>query len=872
MGSSTTFPDWNENLPLDDRQQIIRDLLEALRKAGIVVIADDQADVNGYQLSAAAIRWVAADGTLAFHDPISIPNAPEHGGRTNPYFVEFYKSIALQLKGVAAREHTAQVPYEERVNREDAFREGRLPVLYCSPTMELGIDISELNVVNMRNVPPTPANYAQRSGRAGRSGQPALVFTYCTTGSSHDQYFFKRPEHMVAGAVAPPQLDLANEDLIRAHVQAIWLSDSGLDLGSSLRDVLNLDGHSPSLELLQSVQDAVDSDAPRISGKARARAVLQTCGQELQNANWYSEDWLNEVFSKIPLEFGAACDRWRGLYNAAREQFDRQNAVIADATRTQAEKKRARRLRNEADNQLQLLTEAQKISQSDFYSYRYFASEGFLPGYNFPRLPISAFIPGRRNTDEFISRPRFLAISEFGPRAIIYHEGARYLINRVIMPPRDDEGTVTHQAKRCQACGYLHVISDGDGPDLCEHCGVLLDRPLQSLFRMQSVATRRRDRINSDEEERQRLGYELMTGFRFAEHGGIRSQQVANLESDGIRMVDLTYGQAATLWRINLGWRRRANRNLYGFILDTERGFWQRNDLMNQDDDPEDPMSPMRERVVPYVEDRRNCLVIEPSLGVDDPAEQQQLMATLQAALKNAIQVLYQLEDNELAADPLPSFDNRRSILLYEATEGGAGVLRRLVEDSSALPRVAREALELCHFDPESGDDRRRGTGMTEDCEAACYECLMSYGNQRDHALLDRHLIRDWLLLVSEGIVNTSPTARSPEEQLTYLLALAGSGLEKTWLKYLDDNGYRLPSAGQRYMEQCQTRPDFMYQDQHAVIYVDGPPHDYPQRQLRDQEQTVCLENLGYEVIRFHHQDNWNEIVERRPHIFGTGT
>ena len=59
--------------------------------------------------------------------------------------------------------------------------------------MELGVDISELNVVNLRNIPPTPANYAQRSGRAGRSGQPALVFSYCSTSSHHDQYFFKRP-------------------------------------------------------------------------------------------------------------------------------------------------------------------------------------------------------------------------------------------------------------------------------------------------------------------------------------------------------------------------------------------------------------------------------------------------------------------------------------------------------------------------------------------------------------------------------------------------------------------------------------------------------------------------------------------------------
>jgi ATP-dependent helicase YprA (DUF1998 family) len=54
-----------------------------------------------------------------------------------------------------------------------------LPVLFCSPTMELGVDISALNTVYLRNMPPTPANYAQRSGRAGRSGMPALVLTYC---------------------------------------------------------------------------------------------------------------------------------------------------------------------------------------------------------------------------------------------------------------------------------------------------------------------------------------------------------------------------------------------------------------------------------------------------------------------------------------------------------------------------------------------------------------------------------------------------------------------------------------------------------------------------------------------------------------------
>ncbi len=861
-------------LDVEDTERLIRDLLGALKRAGLVEEVDpprDEDQVPGYQIPASAMLWKAGDGSAAFHDPIRVPRAPEEGRRTNPFFVQLYQAIAEDAKGLEAREHTAQVPADLREEREQRFREARLPVLFCSPTMELGIDIAELNVVNMRNVPPTPANYAQRSGRAGRSGQPAFVFTYCATGSPHDQYYFRRQAQMVAGQVRPPRIDLANEDLLRAHVHAVWLAETGLDLKTSLRDLLEVEGDDPPLTLRPSVADQIRDAGAKRRARERAGRLLATIADELERAPWYTPEWLDAVIAQAPRAFDEACDRWRTLYRAARRQWDAQNRVIADATKPQSEKERARRLRREAEVQLDLLTSETGTSllQSDFYSYRYFASEGFLPGYSFPRLPLSAYIPGRirrrRDTEgDFISRPRFLAISEFGPRTFVYHEGSVYEIERVILPvdvASPDGELALSAAKWCHACGYLHPIGDGPGPDLCERCEEPLSETLPNLFRLQNVVTRRRFRINSDEEERLRLGFDLRTAFRFTAPGGRPASRRATVELDGRRLATLTYSDAATLWRINLGWRRRTRAGVRGFWLDPQTGRWGRNETV--DEEP-DPLGPTRTLVVPYVEDRKNCLIVEPE-GRRDPAT----MASLQAALKHAIGERYQLEDSELAAEPLPGPDDRRSILIYEAAEGGAGVLRRLVEDPGALADVAATALELCHFDTATLEDLRRAPGARHDCEAACYDCLLSYSNQPDHDLLDRQLVREALDELRHAVVRPAPTGVPREEHVERLKRQCRSDLERRWLEFLDERNLALPTSTQQLIEECGAEPDFYYADQMAAIYIDGPLHDYAERQRREEEKQRCLEDLGYLVIRFGHDDDWEEILRRYPSVFG---
>jgi Helicase conserved C-terminal domain len=198
-----------------DAQDIITDLFSTLHEAGLLTVAvpPDEDDVAGYRLRAAVIHWQAGTGLSGAEDRVRRTLDNEEGPRVNPFFRELYRAVAATLAGLRAKEHTAQVPPGERQEREREFSGAALPVLYCSPTMELGVDIDALSAVGLRNVPPTPANYAQRAGRAGRSGQPALVVTYCATGNAHDQYYFRRPAEMVGGSVAPPRLDLANEDL-----------------------------------------------------------------------------------------------------------------------------------------------------------------------------------------------------------------------------------------------------------------------------------------------------------------------------------------------------------------------------------------------------------------------------------------------------------------------------------------------------------------------------------------------------------------------------------------------------------------------------------------------------------------------------------
>ena len=206
-----------------------------------------------------------------------------------------------------------------------------------------------------------------------------------------------------------------------------------------------------------------------------------------------------------------------------------------------------------------------------------------------------------------------------------------------------------------------------------------------------------------------------------------------------------------------------------------------------------------------------------------------------------------------------------RRILMWEDAEGGLGVLRRLVDEPDAVAAVARDALDIMHFDPDTGEDSRPPEDEEHGCAKACYDCLLTYYNQRHHKLINRHCLRALFLALTDAATHQlAPTVPRDDQYARLIEQLEGrTQLERELLDYLHATQRRLPDHVHAPVQDVDCTPDF-YFDCGACVFCDEPgrPADPGRKALAD---------YGYRVLTITRDEPIEQQVARYPDIFGQG-
>lgn len=825
-----------------------------------------------YQLDYSMLQWQLGDEKTVRPDLTRFRQIGETliSKQPNLYFQQLYKNVNTERGIYEAKDHTGQVAKEERELREQQFRNGEFPILFCSPTMELGIDIRDLSVVGMRNVPPTPANYTQRAGRAGRSGQAALIYTYCRPRNSHENYYLRYPEKMVSGEVKAPRMELVNEELLKTHLHSTILSlysipqlSEGIDELVDYSDLNNIVLKEEVRHHLH-LSDRQCSEIKEIFTKIISDEYFQ--GRYImEKPSWFTPEWIDRVISDFEYDFNKALNRWRALYKEAQTQILEATRIIENRLygENSIEKKEAHQKMRRAENMRDMLlgkNQGKNREENEFYPYRYFASEGFLPGYNFTKLPQRATLQYKGDKVEFISRAKSLALREFGPHNIIYNNGGKFRITRMMLTGDPQRHTFIYNPKT----GYINK----DAENSTNHVDVITEEPLQGKSRLiggycipaGDMIANEEEKITCQEEERSRKSYKTDIYFSSDDPRSISESELKLGES---HLANIRYIPSC---RITYFLSSKNDETANGFPFDTQTGEWISQDRaakLRKEEQDNPQMAGRLQYVKLFAETTANAIYIQPSQALLLPDKA--AVRTFLYAFKQAIEDVFQIEGSEIGGEIMGE-GVLPNIFIYENAEGSLGVLSRIVEEPESYRQVIKRAYDICFDKPEYSNDELSSLSPAD------YTNLLNYYNQPYHQQIDIRKIYNTLKLLQNVTPETHAAGQNMgyDEQYQYLEATRdhNSSTEYEFLKYLHDHRLRLPDKAQpSFPDEYYVRPDFMYGDR-IVVFCDGTPHDRPEIKADDMAKREVLEDAGYLVLSWHYATPISEFISTHANIF----
>lgn len=398
------------------------------------------------------------------------PITSDELGLGEDYYRSLYREDALPAR---IEEHTAQLSSERAREIQSDFVAGKVNVLSCTTTFELGVDVGDLRAIFMRNVPPTTANYAQRAGRVGRrAGKPGFAVTFCRL-RPHDIAFYRAPEKIIKGSMPAPVCYLDNGAIAGRHINALALS-----------------------EYFRSFED----DEPRVERYNRFLPLDQDAPEEMDALVRFLRSGQPSLVNQINNAFGDAPDGVRQLATEGDSwvegllSFDLEHRPVGRLAQLHAIKRDDyRRLTEAVDSLDSTSPESAKWRLQRSISVlngantiQALAEGGVIPKYGFPTDVVELHVPESDSHDfnrggyGILSLQRGLrqAIYEYAPGAEVVASKRRYRSNG-IRKPRDKD-LIVRRYGVCDCCGafLMPIETYIDNVVTCSGCGetVELDR------------------------------------------------------------------------------------------------------------------------------------------------------------------------------------------------------------------------------------------------------------------------------------------------------------------------------------------------------------------------------------------------------------
>ena len=752
-------------------------------------------------------------------------------------------------------EHTAMVPVDERERLENLFKgdSDAVNALVCTPTLELGVDIGQLDAVLMRNVPPLPANYWQRAGRAGRRHRMAVDLTYCRP-VSHDRAYFADPLKLLSGRVDPPSFNLSNEVMVAKHAHAAVITRLHQYTRDESRSVEEREAAAAALAQclpsqvcdylfeeglvrtdpfdLSPLRALIASNAADLASYVESAFVQ---GWPEEDAEVVSAEALAAHVASMVGELERVIGRLRRRLHWAMDQMDRLNQLRTKQGTLDPEDdalfrrcdRLVKRLKGVARR-----SRAEAEGYDDTNTFGVLAAEGFLPGYGLETGSIlgTAEIPFWRSgaMDFTLPRPPAVALREYVPGNLIYANGNRFVARRF---HRDaDEQRVEMPAYEVSVERQAVKETNPAAP------AATLGAELLRAIAVCDVDLVHQSHISDDEVLRFQLPV-AVHGLERDQHNGGRAytwgqQVVHHLRGARLRLVNVGASTAI------------ARSSMFGYPVCTvcgqsvsplasDRQLDQfRESHLERCGRPVEPVGFYADAVADFLA-LRAC---------PDQTTAYSLLEALRIGASHVLDMY--VDDLQVLVIGHVDRDEVEG-LLWDPMAGGSGLLDQTIERFDEVVAAARAVVDGC---PSA-------------CAASCIDCLQTFRNGYYHKFLDRGVASEafeaWggKVEVSHDIPAKQPAeaggggaqpVNEAERKLRYLLLEAGfsGGVRGEQIK-LD------PALG-------TTTPDVVYRGLHhgeeegVCVYLDGLSdhlHGNPQTAQRDREIRDWLRGHEYEVV-----------------------